>query len=61
MAYTRGEGRSSQVVLFRLGAMSLFVGTVIGTAMQKTAKVVVNRMFLHPHVLKVSGNEKKQS
>jgi len=35
--------------------MSLFIGKVIGTAMQKTAKVEVNKMFLHPHVLKVGG------
>ena len=35
------------------GGMSLFIGKVIGTAMQKTAKVEVNKMFLHPHVLKV--------
>ena len=32
----------------------MFVGTVIGTKMTKTAKVSVVRMFLHPHVLKVS-------
>ena len=34
-------------------AMSLFIGKVIGTKMQKTAKVEVTRLFLHPHVLKV--------
>ena len=33
--------------------MSLFIGKVIGTKMQKTAKVEVTRLFLHPHVLKV--------
>lgn len=33
--------------------MSQFVGRVVGTKMQKTAKVEVCRMFLHPHVLKV--------
>ena len=33
--------------------MSVYIGTVVGTLMQKTAKVEVNRMFLHPHVLKV--------
>lgn len=34
--------------------MSQFVGRVVGTKMQKTAKVEVCRMFLHPQVLKVS-------
>ena len=34
-------------------AMSLFIGKVIGTKMQKTAKVEVTRLFLHPQVLKV--------
>ncbi len=33
--------------------MSQFVGRVVGTKMQKTAKVEVLRMFLHPQVLKV--------
>lgn len=36
--------------------MSIFVGRVVGIKMQKTAKVEVCRMFLHPHVLKV-GDE----
>ena len=33
--------------------MALFIGRVVGTKMQKTAKVEVTRMFLHPQVLKV--------
>ena len=33
--------------------MAQFIGRVIGTKMQKTAKVEVTRMFLHPQVLKV--------
>ncbi len=33
--------------------MSVYLGKVVGTLMQKTAKVEVSRMFLHPHVLKV--------
>lgn len=33
--------------------MALFLGKVVGTKMQKTAKVEVTRMFLHPQVLKV--------
>lgn len=33
--------------------MALFIGKVVGTKMQKTAKVEVTRMFLHPQVLKV--------
>jgi len=33
--------------------MAQFIGKVIGTKMQKTAKVEVIRMFLHPQVLKV--------
>ena len=32
--------------------MAQFIGRVIGTKMQKTAKVEVTRMFLHPQVLK---------
>ena len=36
------------------GGMAQFIGRVIGTKMQKTAKVEVTRMFLHPQVLKVS-------
>ena len=49
--------------LFRVGAlfgtsawivMALFIGKVVGTKMQKTAKVEVTRMFLHPQVLKVN-------
>lgn len=35
------------------GDMAQFIGRVIGTKMQKTAKVEVTRMFLHPQVLKV--------
>ena len=34
--------------------MALFIGKVVGTKMQKTAKVEVTRMFLHPQVLKVN-------
>lgn len=34
--------------------MSMFIGRIVGTKMQKTAKVEVYRMVLHPHVLKVS-------
>lgn len=34
-------------------SMAQFIGTVIGTKIQKTAKVSVTRMFLHPQVLKV--------
>ena len=33
--------------------MAQFFGRVVGTKMQKTAKVEVTRMFLHPQVLKV--------
>ena len=35
-------------------AMALFIGRVVGTKMQKTAKVEVTRLFLHPQVLKVT-------
>ncbi len=38
-------------------SMSTFIGRVIGIKMQKTAKVEVCRMFLHPHVLKVSEGQ----
>ena len=34
--------------------MAQFIGRVVGTKMQKTAKVEVVRMLLHPVVLKVS-------
>lgn len=41
-------------VVYSLGIMTtMFVGRVVGTKMQKTAKVEVTRMFLHPQVLKV--------
>ena len=36
--------------------MALFIGKVVGTKMQKTAKVEVTRMFLHPQVLKVKAS-----
>lgn len=42
-----------QIKRTRWKIMSQFVGRVIGTKMQKTAKVEVCRMFLHPQVLKV--------
>ena len=38
--------------------MAQFVGRVIGTKMQKTAKVSVTRMFLNPIVLKVWCDKK---
>ena len=34
--------------------MAQFIGRVVGTKMQKTAKVEVIRLMLHPLVLKVS-------
>ena len=40
--------------------MALFIGRVVGTKMQKTAKVEVTRLFLHPQVLKVKGVEEVQ-
>ncbi|XP_064398177.1 small ribosomal subunit protein uS17-like [Halichondria panicea] len=39
--------------------MSQFLGRVVGTKMQKTAKVEVVRMFLHPQVLKYVRKRKK--
>ena len=33
--------------------MAQFIGRVVGTKMQKTAKVSVTRMLLHPQVFKV--------
>ena len=35
--------------------MAQFIGRVVGTKMQKTAKVEVIRLQLHPLVLKVSS------
>jgi hypothetical protein len=49
---TTGFGITS-LSLAGLIAMQRFIGTVIGTAMQKTAKVCVERLLRHPKYPKV--------